>query len=201
MSIGESASSLSVRRAPHCLTGSRRSNAHVRFAGAIQAHTVDRAAYSQKVKQGSGNERVLRYPDGRVRCIRYPLATTDNKIQSDHVDVTVSYEEDWDPDRWDDIDWPWDTSSLWEGGSSSNAAVVTPPTSQPAHESVFQQKVARTMPQSPSLSLARVTLTYTCDCRRDIPSTVLQTCCVHSMQQGICKRNKIFCNRFRTVMR
>ncbi len=154
MSIGESARSLSVRRAPHCLTGSRKSNAHVRFAGAIQAHTVDRTAYSQKVKQGSGNERVLRYPDGRVRCIRYPLTTTDNKIQSDHVDVTVSYEEDWDPDRWDDIDWPWNTSSLWKGGSSSNAAVVTPLTSQPAHEFILQQKVTRTMPQSLILPMA-----------------------------------------------
>ena len=165
MSIAEFASSLSLsaRGRIHCLTGSRKSSAHLKFAGCIQAHTVDRTAYSQKVKQGSGNERVLRYPDGRVRCIRYPLTITDNEIQSDHVDVTVSYEEDvdvtvsyeedWDPDRWDDIDWPWDTSSLWEGGSSSNAAVVSPLTSQPARESI-QQKVTRTMLQSPVLPLA-----------------------------------------------
>ncbi|KAL0021964.1 hypothetical protein WJX77_000337 [Trebouxia sp. C0004] len=126
-----------------CLTY-RKSNAHVRFTGAIQAHTVDRTAYSQKVKQGSGNERVLRYPDGRVRCIRYPLTTTDNEIQSDHVDVTVSYEEDWDPDRWDDIDWPWDTASLWEDAGSSTAAVVTPLPSQPAHEFILQQKTRHT---------------------------------------------------------
>ena len=202
MSIGESAKSLSVRRATHCLTGSRKSNAHVRSVGATQAHTSDRTVYSQKVKQGSGNERVLRYPDGRVRCIRYPLTTTDNKTQSDQVDVTVSYEEDWDPDRWDDIDWPWDTSSLWEGGSSCNAAVVTPLTSQPAHESILQQKVTRMLRQSPNMPLAPChSHKPTCDCRCDILSTVLQTCCVHSMRQGICKHNKTSCKRSRTVTR
>ena len=202
MSIGESASSMSVRRATHCLAGSRKSNVHLRSAGAVQAHTVDRTAYSQKVKQGSGTERVLRYPDGRVRYIRYPLTTTENEAHSDQVDVTVSYEEDWDPDRWDDIDWPWDTSCLWEGASSSNAAVVTPLTSQPAQKSIFQQKVTRITPQSLLFAIGPLSLPHsTCDCRRDIRSTVQQTCCVHSMQQGICKRNKTSCKRSRTVMR
>ena len=84
---------------------------------------------------------MLRYIDGRERCIRYPLTATDIDAQSDQIDVTHSYEEDWDPDRWDDIDWPWEAGGLWEGAASGNAAVATPVLAPPAQESQALQKV------------------------------------------------------------
>lgn len=63
-------------------------------------------------------ERLLRYPDGRVRCIRYPVINAESEIQPDQFDVTISYEEDWDTDHWDDIDWAWDVTSQWDRPSS-----------------------------------------------------------------------------------
>lgn len=125
MLIAESATAVAAWGAPHCWTSTRRSCLHSRPAGVAHAQTVDRSAYSPKVKQNTGRERVLRYPDGRVRCIRYPLTATDIDAQSDQIDVTHSYEEDWDPDRWDDIDWPWEACGLWEGAASEKAAVAT----------------------------------------------------------------------------
>ncbi len=126
MSVAEPTSTISVRRAPRCWTRSRAGYAHPRSTGIAHAQTVDRSAYTQKVKQDSGSERLLRYPDGRVRCIRYPLISTEAEAQSDQIDVTVSYEEDWQPDRWDDIDWAWDVTSSWEGPSSSSAGAAAP---------------------------------------------------------------------------
>lgn len=61
-----------------------------------------------------GGERLLRYPDGRVRCIRYPAVNAESEVQPDQFDVTISYEEDWDSDHWDDIDWAWDVTSQWD---------------------------------------------------------------------------------------
>lgn len=141
MLIAESVTAVAAWGAPHCWTVNRRSCLHPRPAGAAHAQTVDRSAYSPKVKQSTGRERVLRYIDGRERCIRYPLTATDIDAQSDQIDVTHSYEEDWDPDRWDDIDWPWEACGLWEGAASGNAVVATPVPAPPVQESQALQKV------------------------------------------------------------
>ena len=141
MLIPESATAVAAWGAPHCWTGSRRSCLHSRPAGVAHAQTVDRTAYSPKVKHNTGRERVLRYPDGRVRCIRYPTTATDIDAKSDQIDVTNSYEEDWDPDRWDNIDWPWEAFSSWEGAASEKVAVEAPVPVAPAQESQALQKV------------------------------------------------------------
>ena len=89
---------------------------HVKRARRTHA-TTSRVRASTATKHESsarGGERVLRYPDGRVRCIRYPEINAESEIQPDQFDVTISYEEDWDSDHWDDIDWAWDVTSQWD---------------------------------------------------------------------------------------
>ena len=102
-----------------CWHTPRRSCVHHKCAINTRAQVVDRALYPQQVHQVSEGERLLRYPDGRVRCIRYPPTTiTQVESPAEQIDPTVSYEEDWDPDRWDDIDWAWDTPISREGVSA-----------------------------------------------------------------------------------
>lgn len=137
MLIAEPVSVLWVGRAPHVLN---RFGKHFRSASIAHARTVDRTAYSQKVKD-CGSERLLRYPDGRVRCIRYPLITREAEAQVESIDVTVSYEEDWDPERWDDLDWSWDAHSLWQDTVSNKPAAATTAPVQPSQESLSLQKV------------------------------------------------------------
>ena len=74
------------------------------------------------VHQNRGGERVLRYPDGRVRHIRYPTINADSEILPDQFDVTISYDEDWDSDHWDDIDWARDVTSQWDRPAPSPKA-------------------------------------------------------------------------------
>ena len=104
-----------------CWHTPRRSCVHSKSTISTRAQVVDRAVYPQQLNQVSEGERLLRYPDGRVRCIRYPTSTI-AKVESpaEQIDPTVSYEEDWDPDRWDDIDWAWETPS--SGSSISHDA-------------------------------------------------------------------------------
>lgn len=71
--------------------------------------------------QNRGGERVLRYPDGRVRHIRYPTINAESEIQPDQFDVTISYDEDWDSDHWDDIDWARDVTSQWDRPATAAA--------------------------------------------------------------------------------
>ena len=91
--------------------------AHGRYSGPAYAYSAGATAYSP-AKQHSGKERLLRYPDGRVRCIRYPEVSAEAERLAEQLDPTVSYEEDWDPDRWDDIDWAWDVFSSQDNASS-----------------------------------------------------------------------------------
>ena len=163
-----------VRRTPgQYLTRFSDSCCRPRSAGITHAQTVDRT-FPQKVKQSSSSERVLRYPDGRVRYIRYPLITTEGEAQADQLDVTRSYEEDWDPDRWDEFDWAWDVSSLWEAGSNHNASVSTP-TPRPTQEATTLPKV--TLMCSPGCA-KQIQGVYFFGplCRQGTHSTVLQTC-------------------------
>ncbi|CAK0750131.1 hypothetical protein CVIRNUC_001966 [Coccomyxa viridis] len=50
---------------------------------------------------GRTYERVLRYPSGQERRIRYPVADEEDSWPGD---PTRSYAEGWDPDRWDSLD-------------------------------------------------------------------------------------------------
>ena len=105
----------------------RDTGAHGRCSGIAYAYSAGATAYSP-AKQHSGKERLLRYPDGRVRCIRYPEVSAEAERLAEQLDPTVSYEEDWDPDRWDDIDWTWDVLSSQE---SASAGAGNPPLSRP----------------------------------------------------------------------
>lgn len=115
----------------------------------VRASTV-----SRQVAHTRGAERLLRYPDGRVRCIRYPTISAESEIQPDQFDVTISYEEDWDSDHWDDIDWAWDVTSQWDRPStvkmpSIDHAVQQPNSSPPA-------KVQLSCSQNSNLQLAQL---------------------------------------------
>lgn len=98
-----------------------------RCSGISYAYSAGATAYSP-AKQHSGKERLLRYPDGRVRCIRYPEVSAEAERLAEQLDPTVSYEEDWDPDRWDDINWAWDVLSSQDNASGSAG---NPPISRP----------------------------------------------------------------------
>ena len=101
---------------------------HGRCSSIAHAYSAGATAYSP-AKQHSGKERLLRYPDGRVRCIRYPEVSAEaERLAAEQLDPTVSYEEDWDPDRWDDIDWAWDVLSSQDNAS---ADAGSPPVSRP----------------------------------------------------------------------
>lgn len=95
-----------------CSTASRG-----RYSSVPCAYTAGATAYSQANKEHSGKERLLRYPDGRVRCIRYPEVSAEAERLAEQLDPTVSYEEDWDPDRWDSIDWAWGVLESQDNGS------------------------------------------------------------------------------------
>lgn len=120
--------------------------AHGRCSGTPHAYAAVYAgatAYSH-TKQHSGKERLLRYPDGRVRCIRYPEIAAEAERIAEQLDPTVSYEEDWDPDRWDDIDWAWDVLSSQD---SACAGAINPPLSRPLPQtSDSPQKVSISCP-------------------------------------------------------
>lgn len=109
----------------------RATTSHAR-AGAVSPH----------VTSTRGAERLLRYPDGRVRCIRYPSISAESDIQPDQFDVTISYEEDWDSDHWDDIDWAWDVTSQWDRPSPSSLA--TPAASRQSAEGHAPSKARHT---------------------------------------------------------
>ena len=135
-------SSCHVARTPCLLTHSRRHSQH-RTALIARAQTLDRSVCSQQANQVTGRERLLRYPDGRVRCIRYPTtANTDVQSPAEQIDVLVSYEEDWDPDRWDDIDWAWDAPSSREGVTSQSSGFVEALPDQTASRQEVLQKAS-----------------------------------------------------------
>ena len=87
-----------------------------RYSSITYAYTAGATAYSQADKEHRGKERLLRYPAGRVRCIRYPEVSAEAERLAEQLDPTVSYEEDWDPDRWDNIDWAWDVLESQDNG-------------------------------------------------------------------------------------
>ena len=143
------------------------------------AYTAGATAYSQADKQHRGKERVLRYPDGRVRCIRYPMIAAEAERLAEQLDPTVSYEEDWDPDRWDDIDWAWDVLSSHETASTgaADAALVRPlpkKAESPQKAKFCHKKLACSFVNH---YFEYANFCFTC-CRLDIPSPVLQTCYV-----------------------
>ena len=143
------------------------------------AYTAGATAYSQAESQqrtgNSGKERLLRYPDGRVRCIRYPEVSAEAERLAEQLDPTVSYEEDWDPDRWDDIDWAWDVLSSQDNGSTG---AVTTPLSRPLPQtSDLPQKVALCQLSDWLSDFHKYTDLNSSQCRPDIRLAVLQICC------------------------
>lgn len=117
MLIAEPVSTSYLGRA-HLYTGKpRQTVSRDRYNSMPYAYTAGATPHSQADKEHSGKERLLRYPDGRVRCIRYPEVSAEAERLAEQLDPTVSYEEDWDPDRWDDIDWPWDVLNSQDSGS------------------------------------------------------------------------------------
>ena len=118
MLLAEVASSSYARRTQICLADGKTSTARRKRGGTTYAYTASANTYSQTGTQHSGNERLLRYPDGRVRCIRYPPITTEFDRLPEQMDPSMSYEEDWDPDRWDDMDWDWDVLSQQNSASA-----------------------------------------------------------------------------------
>ncbi|BDA45986.1 hypothetical protein COCOBI_08-0780 [Coccomyxa sp. Obi] len=50
-------------------------------------------------------ERVLRYPSGQVRRIRYPVVEEEESNERPQPDPTRSYAEGWDPEKWDNLGW------------------------------------------------------------------------------------------------
>lgn len=150
--------------------------AHGRCSGIPHGYAAGATAYSQ-TKQHSGKERLLRYPDGRVRCIRYPEISAEVERLAEQLDPTVSYEEDWDPDRWDDIDWAWDVLGSQD---SASAGAMNPPLSRPLPQtSDSPQKVSMPCPanQLIAYSLRCTNFLSVLSCRPDIHSPVLQICC------------------------
>lgn len=71
-----------ARRCPRCCTAS--------FTSQHSGHT----------SRGFANyERVLRYPDGKERRIRYPAETVSDLHEQAPPEVLRSFAEDWDPER------------------------------------------------------------------------------------------------------
>lgn len=139
----EPVSTAHLARTHLCAAKARNIAAHRRCSGIPHAYAAGATAYSQ-TKQHSGKERLLRYPDGRVRCIRYPEITAEAERLAEQLDPTVSYEEDWDPDRWDDIDWAWDVLNSQD---SASAGAINPPLSRPLPQTLDSpQKVSMPCP-------------------------------------------------------
>ena len=128
MLLAEPVSTSYLRRTQSYPAKGRKCATDRRLKSSTYAYTAGATAYSQADKQHRGKERLLRYPDGRVRCIRYPIIAAEAERLAEQMDPTVSYEEDWDPDRWDDIDWAWDVLSSHDGASAgaADAAFVRP---------------------------------------------------------------------------
>ena len=126
--MAEAASTSYPVRAPLHPAKAQKSHLSGRGSAVTLAYTAGATAFSHPDRQYSGKERLLRYPDGRVRCIRYPKIAAEAERQAEQTDPTVSYEEDWDPDRWDDIDWAWEVLSTQNaaGAGRSSTAFVSP---------------------------------------------------------------------------
>lgn len=98
---------------------------------------------------------------------------------AEQLDPTVSYEEDWDPDRWDDIDWAWDVLSSQD--TASKASIDAPAVKPLPQKADLPRKVnMRTGDLSDCSILSCLTHTQLSflRCRPDILSPVQQICCV-----------------------
>ncbi|KAK9817731.1 hypothetical protein WJX72_001359 [[Myrmecia] bisecta] len=104
---------------------------------------------AQQAEQGAAQERVLRYPDGKERRIRYPVLQQ-QKAQA--VEETgwpcnpmTSYAEEWDPERWNS----WDTPDLWDQQTAAGRVQRSAPDPQHVEPAPREQQGAG-MPISPA---------------------------------------------------
>ncbi|CAL5227825.1 g10853 [Coccomyxa viridis] len=110
-------------------------------------------AFSGYTRQCPGGqrtyERVLRYPSGQVRRIRYPITDEEDTWPGD---ATSSYAEGWDPDRWDSLDIIQPTGQVirTERSSSTRSSTATPVEKEQADEKVSS------LPRSPAELLRHI---------------------------------------------